>query len=163
MNDTLQMSRVRLMSTLNVDDASFESLLDAVNIEDADSFSDDEVRALKSAYVAQNSSSNRNRTPSVRSLSAAPSLSMGVTPGESVSPVDALRQHLQANVEQIKVQSDAALDEYDRQLELLMTNVCQEVQAIQGHWTGEGFRGLMHSGFNTIETSSALSLPQSQG
>ena len=56
MNDTLQMSRVRLMSELSVDEAGFESLLDAVNLDDADSFSDDEVRALKSAYVAQNSS-----------------------------------------------------------------------------------------------------------
>ena len=60
MTTTTQMSRIRLMSTLNVDDTGFQSLLDIAGLDDADNFTEEEVRALNNAYVAQNSNA-RNR------------------------------------------------------------------------------------------------------
>ena len=161
MTTTTQISRIRLMSTLNVDDTGFQSLLDIAGLDDADNFTEEEVRALNNAYVAQNSNA-RNRPP-VRSLPGNPTGNVAVPPGESGSPVDALRQHLQENVAQVKAQSQEALDEYDRQMEDVMTDVCQQVQDIRYYWTGEGIRSLMHSGLNTLETIEAPALPQSQG
>jgi hypothetical protein len=161
--NAILVNRALLIQQLNVDKDEFQSLLERANVEDADSFTEEEARKVKGAYVSQNETARSRSAAPTRSLSASPTGNVAVTPGESMSPVDALRQHLQENIAQVKAQSQAALDEYDLQMQDVMTDVCQQVQDIQGYWTGEGFRGLMHSGLNTLETieaSPALSLPQ---
>lgn len=158
MNDTLQMSRVRLMSELSVDEAGFESLLDAVNLDDADSFSDDEVRALKSAYVAQNSSSNRNRTPSVRSLPVS-ALPVSAPVGESQSTwtsqiAGGFQELLDRQYQVLQVQVDSALVSHRGRVQDLLGEALDEALDIPFQ-VMEGFQESQ-----TIGGTTALSLPQ---
>ena len=155
MNDTLQVSRVRLMAELKVDEAGFESLLDAVNFDDADSFSDDQVRALKNAYVAQNSSSNRNRPP-VRSLpTTAPTAApVGESQPTGTSQVaGGFQELLDGQYQSLQVQVNSALASHRGRVEELLGEALDEALDIPFQ-VMEGFQESQ-----AIGGATALSLP----
>lgn len=160
MNDTLQMSRVRLMAELRVDETGFESLLDAANIEDADSFSDDDVRALKNAYVAQNSPSRIRPPVSVRSLptSAPTSAPVGESQSTGTSQIaGGFQELLNGQYLALEAQVNLALASHRGKVESLLGEALEEALDIPFQII-EDFQNSP-----AIVGTNALSLPQSQG
>ena len=153
MTTTTQMSRIRLMSTLNVDDTGFQSLLDIAGLDDADNFTEEEVRALNNAYVAQNSNA-RNRPP-VRSLPS-PSAPVGESQSTGTSQIaGGFQGLLDGQYEVLQVQVNSALASHRGRVEDLLGEALDEALDIPFQIM-EGFQESQ-----TIGGTTALTLPGS--
>ena len=155
MTTTTQMSRIRLMSTLNVDDTGFQSLLDIAGLDDADNFTEEEVRALNNAYVTQNSNVRNRSLPPVRSLPS-PSAPVGESQSTGTSQIaGGFQELLDGQYEVLQVQVNSALASHRGRVEDLLGEALDEALDIPFQIM-EGFQESQ-----TIGGTTALTLPGS--
>jgi hypothetical protein len=157
--NAILVNRALLMGQLNVNEDEFQNLLELANIEDADNFTEDDARAVKSAYVSQNTS-NRNRPPLVpRSL---PTSSTSAPVGESQSTgtsqiAGGFQELLDGQYLALEAQVNSALASHRGKVENLLGEALEEALDIPF----QIMEDLQDS--PTIAGTNALSLPQSQG
>jgi hypothetical protein len=119
--NSILVNRVLLIHQLNVDKDEFQSLLERANVEDADSFTEEEVRKVKGAYVSQNANSRSRPIASARSLPTSAPASVGESQPTGTSQiaggfVDVYIQHLEEEKNRVEAGMTAALSSYEQWL-----------------------------------------------